>query len=285
MPGRTHSRARHPVGSAAPSWVEGWSRLAGVILQMGSHLGVHLARVSPRPAVGGFKRRRLPRAATPAPGTPWRWPVAWSGSPGRVSQAWRESPPRFLPTTITARPSEPSRANQCSSSSCSACLPMRIGGLDQISSYVVPAGVSSGAQARNRSANPSLSAFSLARSTARWFTSTPVTDPASAGTPSARHAAATARPITPYPVPRSSTRPGTGRLGLAEKDGRPDVEPAPAVHARAADQLEPLSPHLAAEGFARERDRRIGGEVVVGHTGSRLVRASSLRAASSSSGG
>ena len=42
--------------------------------------------------------------------------------------------PRFFPTTITARPPGTSRGSQRSSSSCSAALPIRIGGLDQISS-------------------------------------------------------------------------------------------------------------------------------------------------------
>ena len=156
MPGRTHSRARHPVGSAAPSWVEGWSRLAGVILQMGSHLGVHLARVSPRPAVGGFKRRRLPRAATPAPGTPWRWRAAWSGSPAPSSQRWSESRAEVLADDHhRAAVRAPAAAARCSSRSCSACLPIRIGGFDQISSYVASAGtLRRASHAVNRSGQP-----------------------------------------------------------------------------------------------------------------------------------
>ena len=55
----------------------------------------------------------------------------------------------------------------------------------------------------NRSARPSAAAFSFASSTARSFTSTPVT--VAPGT-----AAAMASPITPYPQPRSRTRPPAG---------------------------------------------------------------------------
>ena len=56
------------------------------------------------------------------------------GQPCSPSQRCSESAPRFLPTTITARPPGASRGSQVSSSSCSASLPIRIGGLDQISS-------------------------------------------------------------------------------------------------------------------------------------------------------
>ena len=52
---------------------------------------------------------------------------------------------------------------------------------------------------------------------------------ASGGTPSRRHAAAMARPITPYPVPRSSTCPGAGGCVSRGEHGRTDVQPAAAV--------------------------------------------------------
>ena len=83
-------------------------------------------------------------------------------------------------------------------------MPTLIGGLDQISSYAAPGSTSSGDSALNRSATPIRSAFSRARSSARSFTSTAVTR--TSGT-----ATAIARPITPYPQPRSSTsRASTG---------------------------------------------------------------------------
>ena len=81
-------------------------------------------------------------------------------------------------------------------------MPIRIGGFDQISSYVASGGTPSGVLAVNRSVRPSAAAFSLARSTARSLTSTAVTV--------AAPARAMARPITPKPQPRSSTRPADG---------------------------------------------------------------------------
>ena len=54
--------------------------------------------------------------------------------PCSVSQRWRVSAPRFLATTSRATPAGVSRTSQVSSSSCRAALPIRIGGLDQISS-------------------------------------------------------------------------------------------------------------------------------------------------------
>ncbi len=55
-----------------------------------------------------------------------------SASPASVSQRCRESAPRCFWTTRTARPSGASRSSQRTSRSCSAGLPMRIGGFDQI---------------------------------------------------------------------------------------------------------------------------------------------------------
>ncbi len=79
-------------------------------------------------------------------------------------------------------------------------MPIRIGGFDQISSYVAPGSTASGRQAVNRSPTPSASAFSLASRTARSLTSIAVT--VQPGT-----ATAIASPMTPYPQPRSSTEP------------------------------------------------------------------------------
>jgi hypothetical protein len=95
-----------------------------------------------------------------------------------------------LPTTIVATPSGSSLGSQRSSRSCSASLPTRIGGLDQIWSYDAPSGTSSGRQAVNRSATPSASAFSRASSSARSLTSTAVTRQVGTAT-------AIASPITP----------------------------------------------------------------------------------------
>ena len=78
--------------------------------------------------------------APAAPGTPWRVPVRDTVKPCSINQPASVSAPRFLPTTRWATPVGVSRGSQVSSSSCSAALPIRIGGLDQSWSYLVSAG-------------------------------------------------------------------------------------------------------------------------------------------------
>ena len=56
-----------------------------------------------------------------------------AAQPASVSQRCSESEPRLRCTTRNASPSAVSRASQADSSSCKAALPIRIGGLDQIS--------------------------------------------------------------------------------------------------------------------------------------------------------
>ena len=82
-------------------------------------------------------------------------------------------------------------------------MPIRIGGFDQISSYVASVGTASGRQATNRPSTPSAAAFSLASARARSLTSTAVT--VANGT-----ARAMASPMTPYPQPRSRNCPCAG---------------------------------------------------------------------------
>ena len=81
-------------------------------------------------------------------GSPWRTPSGSVGKPCSISQRCRESAPRCFCTTSIASPSGARRGSHCSSSSCSAGLPMRIGGLLQIASNRTSAGTSSGATRR-----------------------------------------------------------------------------------------------------------------------------------------
>ena len=124
-----------------------------------------------------------------------------------ASRRCRESAPRFLPTTYQPTPPGDSRRFQVRMSSSSACLPMRIGGFDQITSNITPSGISAAVTARTR---PRLwrAAFSAVSSSARAFTS-------SAQTSSLGDASASDSAIGPQPQPRSSALPCSGGLGTS----------------------------------------------------------------------
>ena len=66
------------------------------------------------------------------------------GQPSSMSQRCSESAPRCFWTTSTARPSVESRPSHVDSKACSAGLPMRIGGFDQMRSNRTSAGTPSG---------------------------------------------------------------------------------------------------------------------------------------------
>ena len=97
-------------------------------------------------AVGGLGRliEGQPPGRTCSTRNPLAVPVRTQVKPCSTSQPARVSAPKFLATTRWATPVGVSRASQVSSRSCSAALPIRIGGLDQSSSYLVSAGTWSG---------------------------------------------------------------------------------------------------------------------------------------------
>ena len=181
--------------------------------------------------------RRQAAAGLAARGSPWRWPASRWGSPAPQPPA-SESEPRFLPTTITARPPGRSRGSHWSSSSCSASLPTRIGGFDQISSYVASGSTSSGSTARNRSATPSRSAFSRASSSARSLTSTAVTR-------ASGHRDGDGEPDHAVPAAEVEHLAGLHRRRcLAQQHAGADVEPPLGEDTRARGQLQPVAPDV-----------------------------------------
>ena len=117
-------------------------------------------------------RQSLIGRARRARGTPWR---SRSGRRRRRARSaihrCSESAPRFLPTTRCASPPGSRRPSQCVSIACSATLPTRIGGLDQIAAKRTSSGTSSGRTARTLVA-PRRSALRRVRSSARSLTST-----------------------------------------------------------------------------------------------------------------
>ena len=128
-------------------------------------------------------------------------PQPWS-----ASHTARESAPRLRCTTSHAVPPGASRGSHEPSSSCSAALPMRIGGFDQMVSKRASAATASGAMTATRSATPAVTALREARSSARSLTSTAVTV-------TSGDVSAAARAIGPHPQPRSSTWPtGAGTV-------------------------------------------------------------------------
>ena len=196
--------------------------------------------------------------ATPAPGSPWRSPAASVGQPWSPSQRWSESAPRFLPTTMTARPPGASRGSQVEQQ----VVERRLADPDRrVRPDLVVRRVGGrprpGPQAANRSATPSDAAFSLASSTARSLTSTPVTIAPRHGRGDGQpdHAVAAAEVEDPAPAPAARSR-GTAPPSPASRRPRAKTPDA-------ADQRQVVAPHLGRdERLPRERHRRVGGEVV-----------------------
>ena len=77
-----------------------------------------------------------------------REPVRVVDQPSSASHRASESAPRWRCTTREARPSGVSRSSHVASRSCSAALPIRTGGFDQMPAKRTSAGTSSGAAAR-----------------------------------------------------------------------------------------------------------------------------------------
>ena len=209
-----HNAIVHNVPSGGGAWVTTRTTSSGVALVV-ENTGDRLDRRPRRDAGRAVPTRlrtaaRRPRGRRPRPGdrpadrrcarrsarlSRARGSPCWLarrsvGQPCSVSHRCSESPPRFLPTTMTIRPPGARRGSHVSSSSCSASLPMRMGGLDQISSKTWLPGTCSGRQATKRESRPAARALSLASSSARSLTSTPVT--LASGT-----AFAIASPMTP----------------------------------------------------------------------------------------
>lgn len=126
-------------------------------------------------------------------------------------QRWSESAPRFLETTRSARPLGDSRGNHVASSSCSASLPIRMGGFDHSRSTepgMRSARAVSGSSTRTF-ASPSSAALAAVRSRARSLISTAMT--LAVGARIAR-----SREIGPQPQPRSRKVPVAG--GVAPRN-------------------------------------------------------------------
>ena len=122
----------------------------------GSAMVVHRSQ----PLSSTLKRARARRRATE------NWPGNLPAS-SASSQRCSESEPRFFCTTRYAAPPAASRGSQCSSRSCSAALPTRIGGLDQIASNRRSSGTPSGVAGVEVRPVPAWRALCRARSSAR----------------------------------------------------------------------------------------------------------------------
>ena len=219
-------------------------------------LGSVSARASNAAIAGSSVTSMVSPSSSPAPGSPWRSPAGSSGSPRSVSQRCSESPPRCLPTTITARPSGARRGSQVSRRACSASLPIRMGGLDQISSYVAASGTASAATAREAVGHAERGGV-LPGQQQRALVDV------DAGDHRVRDGGRDGQADDAVAAAQVEDPPRRGRLGLAQQHGGALVEPAAAVDPRPADQVEPAAPHLAGEGLAPERHRRVRGEVVL----------------------
>ena len=153
------------------------------------------------------------------------------------------------------------RGSQVSRSSCSAALPIRIGGFDQISSYVA-AGRSRPGRRGEPVGEPERRRVLVGQQHRPFVDVDPGDDRIrDRGDRQPDHAVATAEVEDPAPGWRG---------GLAEEDRRPDVEPAPAVDPRPADQRKPrpqtsqmngsrgTAPTGLRRSSARSRDRTRG---------------------------
>ncbi len=110
----------------------------------GAARAAHRTCASPSSAPDGL--RLSPDGRSGSRGTPWRCPPFATSSSGSASasQAMSESAPRLRCTTRCAAPSSVSRGSQNSSRSCSACLPILIGGFDQSAANRTSSGTCSG---------------------------------------------------------------------------------------------------------------------------------------------
>ena len=189
------------------------------------------------------------------------------GKPCSPSQRVSESAPRFLPTTITARP--PAAAGAARSAAARAARPCRRGSAGSTRSRRTPppGRPRRAGRARNRSATPSRSAFSRASSSARSLTSTAVTR--ASGTATANGQADDAVAAAEVEHLARLRR----RRGLAQQHAGADVEPAAGEDARAGGRLQPVAPDVGAHRHPGERRARVRGEVVLlGHAVPLLVR-------------
>ena len=137
-----------------------------------------------------------------------------------ASHGISESAPRFRCTTRYAAPPALSRGSQAISSVCSASLPMRIGGFDQITSNFGSAGIGSAPDtccsargapcssvcAMRMRSQPLRFALPAVSSSARSFTST-------AHTSASGDSIAIANATGPQPQPRSRNVPCSGSSG------------------------------------------------------------------------